>query len=99
MALAPSLRSLLERPDAARRLGPFVLVHQLGRGGFAPVWLARELYGDIEIRRAAIKLFAFDRDDPAASVEARERVMEEARLLCRVEHPNIVRFYSILEDD
>src|SRR5688572_8848508 len=99
MALASSLRSLLDRPEAARRLGPFVLVHQLGRGGFAPVWLAREVYGEVEIRRAAVKLFAFDPGDRGASEEGRPRIMEEARLLCRVEHPNIPRFYSVLSDD
>lgn len=76
-----------------------MLVHQLGRGGFAPVWLAREVYGDVEIRRAAVKLFAFDPGDPGASDDAHPRIMEEARLLCRVEHPNIPRFYSVLADD
>lgn len=99
MSLAPSLRALLDRPAAARRLGPFVLVHQLGRGGFAPVWLAREVYDEVEIRRAAVKLFAFDPGAPGASEEARPQIMEEARLLCRVEHPNIPRFYSLLSDE
>lgn len=99
MSLAPSLRALLDRPAAARRLGPFVLVHQLGHGGFAPVWLAREVYDEVEIRRAAVKLFAFAPGVPGASEEARPQIMEEARLLCRVEHPNIPRFYSLLSDE
>src|SRR5262245_16113121 len=99
MHLAPALRSLLDRPEAARRLGPFLLVHQLGRGGFAPVWLAREIYGDIEVRRVAIKLFAIEPAGHGVLEDGRKRVMEEARLLCRVEHPSIVRFYSLLSDE
>ncbi|MEO7329270.1 MAG: hypothetical protein ABI193_11870 [Minicystis sp.] len=31
--LAPSIKSLLDLPDRERRLGPFYLIEQLGRGG------------------------------------------------------------------
>jgi serine/threonine protein kinase len=93
--LAPALKRLLERDDETRRLGPFTLRRQLGRGGYAPVWLAEEKYGGTVLRLAALKLFALA--DAGASY--RERVVEEARLLCRVEHPNVVRFYSLVADD
>jgi len=36
-------------------LGQFVLVNQLGRGGFAPVWLAREEYAGRAVRVVALK--------------------------------------------
>ncbi|HSN96695.1 MAG TPA: hypothetical protein VLS89_00310, partial [Candidatus Nanopelagicales bacterium] len=65
MRLPAALRTLLDLSEPERRLGPFLLVHQLGKGGFAPVWLAREVYGGVEIRRVAIKLFAFDEDEDA----------------------------------
>jgi serine/threonine protein kinase len=47
-----------------------------------------------------VKLFAFDQDDAPTQSRARhrEQVIREARTLCQVEHPNIVRFYSILAD-
>jgi serine/threonine protein kinase len=96
--VAASVRALLERAPAERRLGPFVLVHQVGHGGFAPVWLAKEVYGGAELRTAAVKLFALD-NGRGASTAARERIVEEARALCRVEHPNVVRFYSLPIDD
>src|SRR5688572_714624 len=35
------LKLLLDLPPGERRLGPFLLVAPLGRGGFAPVLLAR----------------------------------------------------------
>src|SRR5262245_61176929 len=113
--LAPPIRSLLDRPDGERRLGPFLLVEQLGRGGFAPVWLAKEVYGQTELRTAAVKLFSLDTGgnttDPSTSTEAsaaprtpasaavRARIVEEARALCQVEHPNVVRFYSLPIDE
>src|SRR6185295_18552916 len=43
---------------------------------------------------AAVKLFALD--GPA---DARERVVAEARALCRVEHPSVVRFYALPMDE
>jgi Protein kinase domain len=93
----PSIARLLTRPEAERRIGPFALVEQLGRGGFAPVWLAREMYGAETLRTAAVKLFALEAaaDDDAA----RARIIEEARALCRVEHPNVVRLYALPVDE
>jgi serine/threonine protein kinase len=87
-----------------RRLGPFLLVEQLGRGGFAPVWLAREVYGATALRTAAVKLFALQRSHrksgPSdAASRARDHIIREARALCQVEHPNVVRFYSLPIDE
>jgi serine/threonine protein kinase len=106
---ATAIDSLLSQPEESRTLGVFHLVHQLGKGGFAPVWLAREVYGETVLRAVAIKLFAPDDGDASASsgsggsgssstAQQRERIIEEARALCQVEHPNVVRFYSIFHD-
>lgn len=81
-------------------LGPFRLVRKLGRGGFAPVFLAEEIHEGKRLRDVAIKLFTLPRDlDPAVAAAERDAILEEARALCRVEHANIVRFYSIVRDD
>jgi serine/threonine protein kinase len=87
-----------------RRVGPFRLVRPLGHGGFAPVWLAREVYGDTELRTVALKLFSLagaGASEPGGRKlsEASTRIVEEARSLCRVEHPNIVRFLTITMDE
>ncbi|WP_437336405.1 serine/threonine-protein kinase [Sorangium sp. So ce394] len=92
----------LQRPDAERWLGPFRLIRQLGRGGFAPVWLAEEIYDGRTLRDAAVKLFFLpDGIAPAspAATSWRDAILDEARALCRVEHPNIVRFYALHRDD
>lgn len=90
------------------RLGPFVFVRRLGSGGFAPVWLAEEVYNRTVLRQAAVKLFAVR---PEVITEGRAEgadgqpstihrsILAEAAALCRVEHPNVVRFYSLAGDD
>ena len=102
---ATVLAQLLDRPKEERNLGPYQLIEPLGKGAFAPVWLAKELYGDTELRTVAIKLFALGSDGaPSGSSKShrsrssgpdRNRIVDEARALCRVEHPNIVRFYTL----
>lgn len=96
MSLPRVLSALLERPDGLRTLGPFRLVRPLGRGGFAPVWLAMETHGEVELRLAAVKLFALQ--GAGEGNEQRLQVLQEAQALCRVEHPNIVRFYALPAD-
>jgi serine/threonine protein kinase/tetratricopeptide (TPR) repeat protein len=90
------------RPLGGRFLGPYRLVRQLGEGGFAPVWLAEEVYEGKPLREVAVKLFFPPASVSTSSPEVaawRERIIEEARSLCRVEHPSIVRFYSLQRDD
>ena len=102
--MTPSpLDALLVRPIGERRLGPYLLEAPLGRGGFAPVWRAREVYGGTEVRVVAVKLFRLDAPAPVDGTvplsSRQDRVIQEARALCRVEHPGIVRFYTLHIDD
>lgn len=84
------------------RTGPFRLLRRLGQGGFAPVYLAEEVHDGRKLREVALKLF-FAANEGAASDEERaafrDRVLDEARALCRVEHPNVVRFHAVHRDD
>jgi eukaryotic-like serine/threonine-protein kinase len=95
--LPVAIAELVAEPEGSRRLGQFALVQQLGRGGFAPVWLAREEYAGRELRTVALKLFALESSD-GERADSVDQVLEEARTLCRVEHPNIVRFHSVAID-
>ncbi len=102
---ATVLAQLLDQPKEERTLGPYQLIEPLGKGAFAPVWLAKEHYGDTELRTVAIKLFALGSEAMASGSSKsrrarssnldRSRIVDEARALCRVEHPNIVRFYTL----
>ena len=72
--------------------GRYRPLEQLGRGGMGVVWRARDLRLG---RVVAIKvLHPWVADDP----ELRERFEREAAALARLEHPNVVRLYDVLED-
>jgi eukaryotic-like serine/threonine-protein kinase len=95
---APSLALLSAGRD---RLGPYRLVQELGHGGFARTWLAEEMYDGKKLRDVALKLFLLPSHVAPASPEAArwyDEILDEARALCRVEHPNVVRFYALHQD-
>lgn len=71
------------------------LVRPLGRGGMGTVWLARDevLGRDVALKEVVV---------PAALTEAegdqaRRRSMREARAAARLNHPNVVRMYDVVE--
>ena len=72
--------------------GRYRPIEQLGRGGMGVVWrMEDERLG----RVVALKvLHPWVADDP----ELRDRFEREASALARLEHPNVVRLYDVLED-
>jgi hypothetical protein len=73
------------RPEQlAGRFGRFLIVRELGRGGFGVVYLAEDpLLG----RKVALKLA---RIEPLLRGEAWRRFTREARAASRLDHPNLV---------
>jgi eukaryotic-like serine/threonine-protein kinase len=67
-----------------RSIGVYRLLHVLRAGGTCAIWLA---YDPVTETRVAIKLL----HDHSQTQELRERLLREARLATRVEHPNVVR--------
>lgn len=70
-------------PGRIERVGPWRLEGLIGRGGSGEVYLGRRADGAFE-RQVAVKLLRADRDADA-------RIVEERRLLARLDHPNIAR--------
>src|SRR5262245_23259010 len=62
----------------------------LGEGSFCTVWLADDLRADMSVALKHVKLEAFGRQHPAALMSLRQ----EARALARVQHPNLIRYYT-----
>jgi serine/threonine-protein kinase len=65
------------------RLGKYRLERRIGKGAFSDVWAARDT---VEGRRVALKV-AFEW---VVREFGREAMQEEARIACRLSHPNIV---------
>lgn len=74
--------------------GRYEITAELGEGGFAKVYRAI----DTELKReVAIKFLKFSADQSEADLE---RFYREAKTLAQLEHPNIVKVYSVdLDDD
>lgn len=68
---------------AGQQFGNYRLLHLPGRGGFADVYLAEHIHLNT---MAAIKVL-----DAHLSSEGIEQFRNEARIIARLEHPNIVR--------
>jgi len=65
----------------------YVIERELGRGGMAVVFLARDIRHD---RPVAIKVFRSDVGDASGA----ERFQREIRLLARLQHPHILPLYD-----
>ncbi len=68
------------------------LVEQLGRGGMGIVWRARDERLGRDVALKVLHPWVADDED------LRARFEQEAAVLARLEHPNIVRLYDVLED-
>ena len=95
-AFSPAIRDFLAAPDDARRLGPYRCKDLLDKAGAAPVFRAVEEHAGLSLREVAVKVFDIGK---AGSADADgSRVVDEARSLCRVQHPNVVRFHTLSTD-
>jgi len=64
------------------------ILEQIGRGGFARVYRARDVLG----RNVALKLFPITQENAGA---LSSRVLREGSLLARIEHANVVTVYGV----
>ena len=88
---AAAARERLRRPDAALT-HRYALEDEIGRGGMATVYSARDLKYD---RRVAVKVL---HPELAASIGSR-RFLDEILVVARLSHPNIVPLYDSGEID
>ncbi|KAI8350328.1 kinase-like domain-containing protein [Choanephora cucurbitarum] len=75
----------------SRYKNDFVEVKILGRGGFASAWRARNKLDDIEYAIKKIRLVGQDYHQHDCDYE---KIFREIKHLARLEHHNVVRYYS-----
>src|SRR4030095_6366868 len=80
-------------PDVVRIVGRYEILRELGRGGMAVVYLARQT--DLDRFVALKELAAFRGGDPPVV----PRVLRAARLTGSLNHPNIVPVHEYFEDE
>ena len=78
---------------AASRVGRYEIVRELGRGGMASVYLARQT--DLDRLVALKELGGFYVSDPSFA----ERFLRESRVTSSLNHPNIVTVHDYFEHD
>jgi serine/threonine protein kinase len=74
-------------------VGRYEVVRELGRGGMATVYLARQV--DLDRLVALKELGALRQSDPSVA----QRFLREARLAGSVSHPNVITVYDLFEHD
>jgi len=77
------------RDETDRRVGPYRLVRQLGRGGMGTVYLAERVDGQFR-QTVALKLIRWGLDTD----ETLARFASERQILADLDHPNIARLYD-----
>ncbi|MFF4654828.1 serine/threonine-protein kinase [Streptomyces sp. NPDC001381] len=75
--------------------GRYRLVESIGQGGMGRVWRATD---DILDRQVAVKEMRIDGLDPEDGRTRRERTLREARATARIDHPNVVRVYDVVDE-
>ncbi len=73
--------------------GRYTLLNELGRGGMAVVWHARD---EVLGRSVAVKVLA---GRYAGDAQSRARILAEARAAATLSHPNIAQVYDFGESD
>jgi len=72
-----------------RRIGPYAIIREIGRGGMGAVYLAQRADGEFE-KQVAIKLLKRGTDTD----EVLRRFRAEREILARLEHPFIARLFD-----
>ena len=78
--------------------GRFQLLDKLGGGGMGLVWRAYDLALQREVALKEVRTGdSLDPADATLAARQRERVLREARALARLQHPNVVTIFHVVD--
>src|SRR4029077_18007222 len=88
-APAPTPAPALQGPQTERRIGKYIVKRELGRGGMGTVYLAEQpgLGREVAIKELILSAVA----DPTAL----KRFIQEAQVMARASHPNLVQVHDL----
>nr|WP_323874416.1 protein kinase [Streptomyces sp. 3212.3] len=75
--------------------GRYRLVESIGQGGMGRVWRAADEMLDRQVAVKEIRMDGLDTEDVRTR---RERTLREARATARIDHPNVVRIYDVVDE-
>jgi serine/threonine protein kinase len=75
------------------RVGPYIVLDRIGRGGMGEVFLAKDPRLD---RPVALKCLV---SSQPAGIDVHNRIINEARAAARITHPRIAAVHDVLEHD
>ena len=95
-AVATQVLTLEPPQTTPDRIGKYYVVHEVGRGSTGAVFLSHDpFYG----RDVAIKLYHATNSDDAEGRNARRMFLGEAKMVGKLQHPNIVPIFDAGEED
>ena len=86
------------RSDTPDRIGKYVIINEVGQGSSGRVFLSHDPYYG---RDVAIKLYNIEseEDDPQKARVTRKMFFNEAQMMGRLQHPNILPIYDAGDED
>lgn len=89
----------MTHPESDGRLlaGRYRLRERLGRGGMGTVWCALDEMLDRQVAVKELRVPAHVDDDERGTLCA--RMLREARAAARIDHPNVVTIFDVVEED
>jgi serine/threonine protein kinase len=86
-----------KRRDVPDRIGKYVIINEVGQGSTGRVFLSHDPYYG---RDVAIKLYNIENeDDPQKARVTRKMFFNEAQMMGRLQHPNILPIYDAGEEN
>ena len=94
LSVAPANESAKSFPE---KIGKYVIINEIGQGSTGRVYLSHDPYFR---RDVAIKVYNVESDDDVERAKiARKMVVNEAHMVGRLQHPNILPIYDAGEED